>query len=130
MGGRGSSFGVSSKGIPYGREFKSVLHVGNIKFLKKVGGSVTSPMETRTKGRIYVTLNKKEVPKFITFYDKNNKRYKQIDLIGYPHKINGVPTLPHTHLGYIHDEKGTRALSLKEKAIVEKVSKLWENRHK
>ena len=69
MGGRGSSFGVSIKGIPYGREFKSVLHVGNIKFLVPTdpNRSVTLPLETQTKDRIYVSL-KNDKPKSISFY--------------------------------------------------------------
>ena len=56
MGGRGSSTGVSDHGIPYGREYHSLLTVGNIKFVVKLSGSTTAPMETMTKGRVYVLL--------------------------------------------------------------------------
>ena len=39
MGGRGSSTGVSDHGIPYGREYHSLLTVGNIKFYYSSNGN-------------------------------------------------------------------------------------------
>lgn len=57
MGGRGASSGMSVKGKLYGTEYRSLLTVGNIKFIKKNDGNVTAPLETMTKGRVYVTLN-------------------------------------------------------------------------
>lgn len=71
--------------------------------------ATTAPLETMTKNRVYVTVaNKKNEPKYITYFDKENKRFKQIDLSGNIHvtaKRKIAP--PHTHLGYEHDEKGT-----------------------
>ena len=72
MGGRGSSTGVSDHGIPYGREYHSLLTVGNIKFVVKLSGSTTAPMETMTKGRVYVTISPKGELKFISYYDNKN----------------------------------------------------------
>ncbi len=66
--------------------------------------SAKTPKETMTPGRIYVTVNAQGNLKAVTFYDKNNRKYKQIDLSGQKHIINGEPTLPHTHFGYEHDE--------------------------
>ena len=131
MGGRGASSGISrnKKGEQkhrYGTEYSTVYQYDNIKFVKKNEGSNSAPMETMTRGRVYVTLNDDNEPKFITYYDKNNKRYKQIDL-NRPHKIDGVPTLPHTHKGYEHDEKGTHKLSNKEQKMVDRVKKIWHN---
>jgi hypothetical protein len=78
-----------------------------------------------TKGRIYVTLGSNGNPKFISYYDKHNKRFKQIDIDGPAHTINGKKELPHTHRGYEHDEKGTRVPSSKEKKLIERVKRIW-----
>ena len=128
MGGRGASSGMSVSGKPYGSEFRSVLQDGNIKFVKANNGSATAPLETMTRGRVYVTVNAADELKFISYYDNQNKRTKTIDLTK-PHK--GV--LPHTHHGYEHFEndskKGFANLTTAEKAMVERVRKLWYNRH-
>lgn len=124
MGGRGASSGISTKGKKYGTEYEKVLNVSNIKFIKKRGGgSIKAPMETMTRGRIYVTLSKKGELAYITYYDKMLKRNKQIDL---RHGHDGMK--PHVHKGYEHDENGTRSLTEKEKNIVDKVRKAWNNR--
>ncbi len=125
MGGRGSSSGISDSGKKYGTEYHSVLSSGNIKFLKGNAGSATAPMETMTKGRVYVTLGNDNQPRFVTYYDKSNHRFKQIDVAGRPHIINGVPTLPHTHKGYNHNEKGTFNLSPSEQKLVERIIRIW-----
>ncbi len=123
-------YGYEPYGKKYGSEFKTVLQVGDIKFVKNKLGSTTPPAETRAgSGRIYVTLTKKNEPKHITFYGKNGQRLKQIDLFGPAHTVNGkkVPT-PHTHLGYLHLEGGTRErMTAAETKIVEKVLRIWEN---
>lgn len=127
MGGRGASSGMSKSGKKYGSEYTTVYQAGNIKFVKPNAGSTTAPMETMTKNRVYVTLDYKNEPKFISYYDKENKRNKQIDL-DVPHK--GM--LPHTHHGYNHNEndgsKGAANLTPKEKRMVEYIRKLWYNK--
>lgn len=126
MGGRGSSSGMSDKGKKYGTEYETLYESGNIKFIQyKDSKAATPPMETMTKGRMYVTVNKNGTLKYITYYDKANKRYKQIDLSGQPHMVDGKPTIPHTHKGYEHNEKGTYILSGKEEKIVDRVKKTW-----
>lgn len=126
FGGRGASSGISVSGKRYGTEYRTVLKSGNIKFVKKVSGVATAPMETMTKGRVYVTIDDKDKPKYISYYDKDNKRTKQIDLTR-PH--NGIS--PHTHHGYEHNEndgpKGATKLSTKEKAMVDRVTRIWYN---
>ena len=103
MGGRGSSSGMSGSGKPYGTEYRTLMQSGNIKFVAVNNGASTAPLETMTKGRIYVTVNEKgEELKAVSFYDNKNKRYKQIDLDHY-HKINGKPEKPHTQMGYLHN---------------------------
>lgn len=131
FGGRGSSSGMSANGKPYGTEFHTLFQVDNIKFVVSNSGSSKTPMETMTEGRIYVTVatmkNGEQVINAITFYDDKNKRYKQIDVTGTRHKIDGKSELPHTHLGYIHDENGTRVPTAEENVIIEKVLKAWYN---
>lgn len=126
MGGRGSSSGVSVKGVKYGTEFTTVHKISNIKFVKFNHGSAKTPMETMTHGRVYVTVNNKNELKSITYYGKGNKRKKQIDLTG---THNGLKA-PHVHIGYEHDEKGTRKLSPKEQKMVDFAVKVWDNKLK
>lgn len=130
MGGRGASSGVSDSGKPYGSEYNTVYQSGNIKFVKQVNANnAKAPMETMTKGRIYVTLGKNNEPKSIILYSNDGLRERQIDITGKPHTINGKPLLPHTHKGYVHDENGTRDLTKDERKLVEKVKKIWKNRN-
>ena len=127
MGGRGSSTGKSEKKKPYGSEYQSLLTIGNIRFVIPTGGNTTAPLETMTSRRIYVTLDREGHSKYITYYDKENKRCKQIDLTK-PHK--GV--LPHTHHGYNHNEldtkKGFANLTTKEIAMVHRVTEIWRDK--
>ena len=113
MGGRGSSSGISDKGKKYGTEYHTVYQSGNIKFIKISKGNITPPFETMTKGRVYVTVSNQDKLKSIIYFDKHNKRYKQVD-IDHPHRIDGVFTQPHTHKGYSHGEKGDREVMHKE----------------
>lgn len=127
MGGRGSSTGVSIKGKPYGTEYKSLLTSGNVKFVVHISNNTTAPMETMTSNRVYVTLDGEGNPKYISYYDHENKRKKQIDL-DKPHR--GVS--PHTHHGYNHNEndtnKGFAYLTPKEKAMVVRVTNIWKEK--
>lgn len=127
MGGRGASSGISVSDKPYGSEFRTLVKESNIKFVKAVDGAQKTPMETMTKGRVYVTLNKNDNIKAITYYDAANKRTKQIDLDRPHDKVS-----PHTHHGYIHSEndsaKGYANLTTEEKKMVERVKKIWYNR--
>lgn len=127
MGGRGSSTGVGVNGKTYGSEYKSLLTSGNVKYVVALEGNPKAPMETMTQNRVYVTLSKDGEPKYISYYDKDNKRKKQIDL-DRPHQ--GVS--PHTHHGYNHREndssKGFANLTPKEKAMVERVNKVWKEK--
>ncbi len=131
MGGRGASGGgkYGKKGdTVYGTEYTTLYQSGNIKFIKHNNGSATAPMETRTKGRVYAIINDKNDIKAISYYDKENKRMKQIDLDPTaPHVINGKPTTPHTHYGYVHAEHGTKELSPTEKKMVDRAKKTWYN---
>ncbi len=132
MGGRGARLGkyyLGGKWHTYGDEYETVLKSGNIKFVqRKDGKATTAPMETMTKGRIYVTVNKdKNQLSSITYFDNKNKRVKQIDLT---HEHNGWK--PHTHHGYIHNENdgdvGATELTNMEEKIVARVKRLWNNK--
>ena len=127
MGGRGASSGISVSGKLYGTEYRSLMKVGNIKFVQRIGNSAVAPLETMTKGRVYVTVNANNELKYISFYDKQNKRSKTIDL-DKAHK--GMK--PHTHHGYEHNEndgaKGASKLTSKEKRMVDYVSEIWYNK--
>lgn len=130
MGGRGASSGVNVKGKEYGTEFVTLHQSGNIKFVQTAEGASKTPMETMTKGRVYATVNSSGTLKSITYYDKHNKRFKQIDIAGVPHTIDGVPVLPHVHKGYLHNEKGDRHVSEKERKMIERITRIWYNKQK
>ena len=125
MGGRDASSGTSKQGNSYGSQYDTVHSVGNIKFVKKNSRDSETIMETMTQGRAYAVVGGSEVIS-VVYFDKNNKRNKQID-IDKPH--NGVQ--PHTHYGYFHNEngspKGASKPTAKEKKLVDMVIKEWEN---
>jgi len=127
VGGRGASSGMSDNGKPYGTEYKTLLTIGNIKFVQRINDSAAAPLETMTKGRVYVTVNAANEPKYISYYDRANKRTKTIDL-DKPHK--GIS--PHVHHGYEHNEndgpKGATGLSTKERKMVDNILKKWYNK--
>jgi hypothetical protein len=125
MGGRGASSGISDKGKIYGTEYTTLFESENIKYVMyNDSESAKTPMETMTKGRIYVTVNKQGTLKSINYYDDNNKRFKQVDMDHYHGEINGN----HTHKGYYHDENGTRKPTPEENKMIEKVKYIWRNR--
>ena len=124
MGGRGASSGISDKGKAYGTEYTTLLQSGNVKFVRyNDSTSAKTPQETMTKGRVYATVNRQDKVVAVTYYDRANKRVKQIDLT-HPHDGK----MPHTHHGYNHLENGTTRLTTEEKAMVERIKKLWLNR--
>ena len=128
MKGRRDAGSVIADGInlyhePYESEYTKIAQKGQIIFVKYNGGNVTAPMESTKRGAVYVTLDKKNDVKSITFYNKETgERVKQIDIKGKPH--DGV--LPHVHIGYEHDEHGTRELTLKEMLKMEEILLYWE----
>ena len=126
MGGRGASSGMSEKGKPYGSEFRTLLKAGNVKFVKQNAAlNEKDPLETMTKGRIYATINDEGKINAISYYAADGKRVKTINLLHSHEQFKGV----HTHIGYYHDEGGTRALTADEKKLVAFVKKAWYNRH-
>ena len=129
MGGNGARLGVSVKGKPYGTEYETLHTYRNIKFVRYIdASSARVPLETMTHGRIYATVNADNKVKFITYYDKENKKHKEIDVIGQEHELpDGRKIIPHTHLGYYHDERGTRELTEREKRMVDRVTRIWYN---
>lgn len=125
MGGRGSSSGISDKGKPYGTEYTTLYKSGNIKFVRYNDSTAAkAPMETMTKGRVYVTVNGQNELKSVTYYDKKNERFKQLD-IDHTHNIKGNLEQPHTHKGYFHNEKGDFKPSPKEQKMIDRVEKTW-----
>lgn len=86
-------------------------------------------METMTKGRVYVSVNEKDQLKTISYYDKEGKRVKSIDLSHYHQGMK-----PHVHHGYKHNEndneKGTTGLTPQERRLVDLVLRVWHNRTK
>ena len=128
MGGRGASSGTSKAGNAYGSQYHSVLAVGNIKFVEKNSRTSEPLMETMTPGRVYARVESGEL-KSVVYFDAANKRAKQID-IDHPHRpwFAGA----HVHHGYFHNEndspKGASRLTTQERRMVDRVSKIWDNR--
>ena len=126
MGGRGASSGMSEKGNPYGSEFRTLLKAGNVKFVKQnVALNAKDPLETMTKGRIYATINDEGKINAISYYGADGKRIKTINLLHSHEQFKGE----HTHIGYYHDEGGTRGLTADEKKLVAFLKKACYNKH-
>ena len=118
MGSRGAASGTGKH--PYGSEYKTVLQDGNIKFVKyRLADNAKAPLETQTKGRIYVTVNNDNELSFISYYDREGKRSKTIDLL---HAHDGKS--PHLHTGYEHNGKA-EYLTDEEKKLLARVRKVW-----
>lgn len=131
MGGRGSASGVSATKahIPYGHEYHCVIQYKNIKFIVRNQGAASAPLETMTPGRIYVTIGTDGEVNYISFYRRDGKKFKQIDVDHHDHTEHGENLgKRHVHEGYNHDENGSRKMSLGEARLVELVLKLWRNR--
>lgn len=124
MGGRGASSGTSAKGNRYGSQYHAVMTDGNVNFVSKNSRESESLIETMTRGRVYAHVEGDDL-KSIIYFDADGKRSKQIDLT---HAHEGKK--PHTHYGYEFKkgEHDASRLTTKEKAMVERVIKLWENR--
>ena len=136
MGGRGASSGMSryidkdgkDKGNPYGSQYKSLYESGSIKFVTKKSRQSEPLLETMTKGRVYARVEGKDnnlYVKSIVYFDKNNKRNKQIEL---DHSHKGKQ--PHVHRGYFHNERNRGLesfnLSSKEQKILDRVLNTWD----
>ena len=75
MGSRGAASGAGKH--PYGSEYKTVLQDGNIKFVKyRLADNAKAPLETQTKGRVYVTVNNDNELSFISYYDRKGETFK------------------------------------------------------
>ena len=125
MGGRGASSGLSEKGNTYGSQYKTLHTDGNIKFVIANNRNSEALFETMKSGRVYVTVGGNEILR-VTYFDRDKKRTKQIDL---KHSHEGMN--PHTHHGYEHNErdslKGAARLTLKEREMVDRVKRIWYN---
>ena len=131
MGGRGASSGVSNAdnkgggGKLYGSQYRTLLTSGNIKFVQKNDRNAETLFETKTSGRVYVTVGGNDLLQ-VTYFDSTNKRNKTIDLTHFHAEMK-----PHTHHGYNHNEmdgsKGATGLSREERAMVERIRKIWYN---
>lgn len=108
------------------RDYETLAQFGNVKVVRSLDGRTTAPMVTGTRGRVYATLDADNDIKYITFYDSEGEKTKQIDVFGRPH--NGMET-PHVHLGYMHDD-GIRYPDTKEDEIVEKTLQNWARKRK
>ena len=131
MGGRGAASGTyrrNKKVHTYGDEYSTVFQYRNIKFVRVNDGSATAPMETMTQGRVYVTVNANDEIKSITYYSSGS-RYKQID-IDHEHVVDGQKEKPHTHIGYVHAEGGTRKPNKREQRMIDRVIGIWQNRNR
>lgn len=128
MGGRGASSGTSENGNPYGSQYHVLYQSGNIKFVSKNERESETLMETMTAGRVYAVIGGDEVTSII-YFDKNNKRAKEIDLT--PPEHNGL--LPPYAQGLLSPgvRQGRDELNLtpKEAKMVERVLRTWDNRN-
>ena len=130
MGGRGASSGTSRLGHKYGTDYRARLTAGNVKFVEKTSSESETIMETMTRGRVYVTIGANDTLQSVFYFDTGGKRIKQIDLRHvHTMKRGGVKVklMPHTHHGYEHDKKATTRLTDRERRLVARVAKIWDD---
>jgi len=122
MGGRGASAGISKRGERYGSQYKTILEVGNIKFVSKKTRQSEPLMETMTSGRVYVQVGGNDLLRIIRF-DAENKRNRVIE-------HDDRTGQWHVHFGYYHNEYTNTAhgeLSASDRELLAKVQRLWDN---
>ena len=126
MGGRGASSGISHKGDVYGTEFTTLLHFGNIKFVRyRHATSAKIPYETMSAAgnRVYVLINKQDEISSISFYNKEGKLRRQIHFGHAAH--HGFS--PHIHKGYEHSQNAHKP-DKSDEAYIKKARRLWSAR--
>lgn len=126
MGGRGARFGKSNYKNPheYGTQYETLLEHENIKFVTNRLKGAEPLMETMTAGRIYVQVGRNDLVR-IVFMGADNTRNKVIER----DKRTGEW---HVHHGYEHAEYGEgqySPLSGEERKFLDKVKRIWDNRH-
>lgn len=129
MGGNTASSGIDPYagrgGVPttYGSEFKTLMIDGNVKFItvRNPNESVRTPSETRSPGRVYVTITDKGKVQSVTTYDQTGKKATQID-IWHPH--GGLQ--PHVHDRDNHTT--ARPLTQHEELLLKYALKKWSER--
>lgn len=142
MGGRGASAGVylwrnrlwyygdEYTGVFKGDKFKNLsdedkqfLIDNKVLFVKNTNGSAMAPMETLTEGRIYVAINNNGNIKFVSFYDAEGAKNRQID-IDYEHgRIANI----HGHTGYDIPHNGVHEpLTADEGRLIKRIIDIWK----
>ena len=107
----------------YGTEFKTLLVSDNIKFVQyQHSTAATVPLETMSAGknRVYVLLDAKASVKSITFYSKEGKIKRQIDL---DHSHKGQQ--PHVHRWH-NLSRQIAYLTKSDYEYIKKVRRLWK----
>ena len=131
MGSRGSASGIIVASIQssFTEEYHCVCKYKNIKFIIQNDNVITVPLETMEPGLIYVIIGADGTVNYIIFYRRDGRRYKQIDIDHHHHIDKGIDLgIRHVHLGYFHNENGTRPMTLGESRLVEFVLKFWRKR--
>lgn len=147
MGGRGASsasgkYKINHNGevieIEYGEEYYSIgkfmTSRGEVKVVKSLLSSNTKlPLETKTKGRIYVTTNKDGNIKSVGFYGDDGIKRESWD-VGYSNgdhrHAKGITTRKngtsrHKHIGKTHADGGTIPLTKQDKKFVRELNSKW-----
>lgn len=137
MGGRGASSGTyrlrvndSELELNYGDEFRGLAtfatRLGEVKVLEnKFPGRRKAPMETMTRGRIYAMADRTGHISDIIFFDDDGKRKETWHLATYRKSHPHGRSANHKHIGYLHDEGGSRALNKREKRFAKEVKRKW-----
>ena len=127
MGSNGAASGINpyrgrgGKPTRYGSEFSTVHQSGNIKLIRIANPAEEPrpPLDTRSSGRVYGVLDKKDRLAYIVTYDHEGKRARQIDLL---HMHQGM--IPHVHTGYHHNPG--EHLAGQDQELIRRVTFAWE----
>ena len=137
MGGRGASSGTyklrineDTLELHYGDEYRSLATFATTRGEVKVVESLLfekkkAPMETMTPGRIYAMTDHTGHISDIIFFDDNGMRAETWHIATHRKSHTHGGTGNHKHIGYFHDEGGSRKLSKAEIRYAREVGRKW-----
>lgn len=104
MGSRGSFLGTSNIFVTGGKEFKTVLRIGNMRVIEPINSKHSRKLPTlsRTRNAVYATLRPDGYPKQIAVYNKRREKLYEIDL---DHDHSQGHNYPNGHVHYYKNGK-------------------------
>lgn len=121
MGGRGAFLNVDKGDFRFctnGQVYHTIGHVDDIEIIQRDGKTSVCPPELSHKPNQKYAVVKNGKLKYISFYDKNHKQIKCIDLL---HRHNHM--FEHYHVNLMHDNEHTFRATQEDINLANKIRK-------